>query len=194
MVAIAVVFFGLLYWAVTANTALAWTLFAGFGVVVVLGALALILRNRTKALPDKRAPSPGDGVYRLLVIVDGQSTPAELGAHVALAAAGRPTEAYVIAPTLSSRLDWLTGEQTAYDNATAELEAALATLIAAGVDAHGRIGAYEPVQAAADGLREFPADEILIVASPAAAGDNRQGDLAATLRERTALPVSQLPN
>jgi hypothetical protein len=45
---------------------------------------------------------------------------------------------------------------------------------------------HEPVQAAADGLRGFPADEILVVSPPG-------GDLAATLRQRTALPVAQLP-
>jgi hypothetical protein len=193
LVAIAVVFFGLLYWAVTANTAVAWTLFVVFGGAGAIAGLALVLRNRSTALPESRAASPGDGVYRMLVIVEGTTMPSELGHHVAQAAAGRPAQAFVIAPTLSSRLDWLTGDQAAYDNATAELDTTLAALAAAGVDANGRIGAHEPLQAAADGLREFPADEILVVSSPEAPSSAGADELVAALRERTALPVVQLP-
>jgi hypothetical protein len=192
MVAVAVVFFGLLFWAFIAMTALAWTIFVLFIVAIVIGGATLVLRDRTPAFPDERAPALDDAFYRLLVIVEGGGTNAELGAHVLEAAGTRPVKAFVIAPALSSRLDWLTGEQTAYDNATAELDAMLAVLAAAGIDAEGKIGAHEPIQAAADGLREFPANEILVVTSSERGTDGPEHDLVEVLRQQTELPVSRL--
>src|SRR6185437_2103079 len=50
-----------------------------------------------------------------------------------------------------------------YEAAAAHLEATLAVLKEIDVQATGRVGARDPLQAADDGLREFPAGEILFV-------------------------------
>jgi hypothetical protein len=192
MVAVAVVYGGLLYWALTADTAVAWTIFAIANVAIVVLALVLVLRRRPPELPLTPAGPLGDGVCRLLVIVDGAPPAAALGAHVAKAAAGRPAKALVLTPTRSSRLDWVTGDQAAYDDASTGLDATVAALEAAGIEASGHIASEDPVQAAADGLREFPAEAIIIFAatndSPVPSG----GDVVESLRSRTKLPVIEV--
>jgi len=190
MVLIAAAFFGLLFWAVYANTALLWTLLILFTLTVVVVGLAFILRRPPREPADLRAASPGDGVVRTLVILDGGTGTTSLGGHVRQAAGERPARVLVIAPTLSSRLDWLTGEQTVYDDAAAQLDAALTSLAAAGIEADGRTGAHEPMQAVADSLREFPADAIIVVTPPERSGEAKWDELSESLRQRTGLPVT----
>jgi GABA permease len=58
-----------------------------------------------------------------------------------------------------------------------------------GVHAEGRVGDANPLQAIADALTTFPADEIAIVASPERPSRFVDG-LVARARNRFALPVS----
>jgi hypothetical protein len=192
MVAAAVVYGGLLYWALTAETALAWTFFVLANVAIVVVGLVLLLRRRPPEVPTTSAVSRDDGIYRMLVIVDGEPSVKELGEHAVNAAAGRPGEALVVAPTLSSRLDWLTGDQTAYDRATADLDATLNALRAVGIEARGRVASHDPLQAAADGLREFPAEAILVVTSASDPAGAAGEDVAESLRNHTNVPVVQV--
>ncbi len=192
MVAAAVVYGALVYWAVTADTGLAWTILTIASFAIVIVAFLLLLRRSPPELPVARAVSPGDGVYRLLVIVEGAGSAAAVRDHLEAAAAGRSAEAFVVVPTLSSRLDWLTGDQDAYDRASTELDATLAGLATAGIQARGHIAAHDPIQAAADGLREFPADAILVITSAGETAAAAEPDVAESLRTSTTLPVTQV--
>lgn len=192
MVAAAVVWGGLLFWAATSATALAWIAFVVGNIVLAGLAFALWARRREASVPGGAAPKPpADDVYRPLVIVNSGGGVAALSAQLLRSADGRRAEALVVAPAIASKLDWLTGDQTAYDRASAELDATVAALRAAGIDARARMGASDPVQAAADGLREFSAEAIVVVTNANSESWLEEG-MIETLQERTAIPVTQV--
>jgi hypothetical protein len=59
-----------------------------------------------------------------------------------------------------------------------------------GVMAHGRIGSKDPIQAADDGLREFPAQQVVLAVH---SGDDQrwlERDAVDAARERYAVPVT----
>jgi hypothetical protein len=107
-----------------------------------------------------------DGRFRILVVADESSTsPAfidELRSH----AGGRPVSLFVIAPALQSRIGAIAGDQRGYDNAAQHLEATINALEEAGLPAQGEVGPSDPLQAADDALRQFPANEIVFVTHP----------------------------
>jgi hypothetical protein len=192
MVAIAVVYGGSLYWALTADSGLAWTVFILVNVAVVGLALAVVQRRRTPASLPQAPDVPADGVYRPLVIVDAGGAAPALREQLTRSAAGRSAAAFVVAPALASRLDWVTGDQAAYDRAMAELDATVAALEAAGIEAQGHIGAQDPLQAAADGLREFPAEAIVVVTSTSDEASWLEEGLIAKLQEQAPVPVTHV--
>src|SRR5438270_7877817 len=77
----------------------------------------------------------------------------------------RSARVLVVAPALNSRLrHWVSDEDDARRAAESRLARCLESLGAVGIDARGRIGDPDPLQAIADGLALFPADEIVIPA------------------------------
>ena len=102
--------------------------------------------------------------YNVLVVADDEVPPEALKRVVEDHAAGRPVTAYVVAPALSSGLDRLTGDQSAYERANENLESALDSLEGLTAKRQGRVGAHDPLQAIEEALREFPAEEILVPA------------------------------
>ena len=70
----------------------------------------------------------------------------------------------VVAPALSSRVRfWVSDIDPARRRAAARLSRSLPGLGGAGIAVAGSIGDSEPLQAIADGLRVFEADEIVLV-------------------------------
>jgi len=132
-----------------------------------------------------------DGVHRVLLVAD-DSCPAEMLREVV---AGRPRDGisvFVVAPALSSRLARWTSDERAYDDARKHLEATLTQLRGLHVDARGDVGSHDPLQAADDGLRRFPADEIVFALhAPKEANWLEQGVVEAA-RSRYPLRVSEL--
>ena len=112
---------------------------------------------------------------------------------IALDAAGPleldDAEVFVVAPALNSRLrHWLSDDDDARRGASERLAACLDRLECAGLHATGRIGDADPLQAVADTLPRFAADEIVI----AAHSERSRGiaeKIAPGVRERFALPV-----
>ncbi len=126
-------------------------------------------------------------MYRVLVIADAAATSSSFRQSLLDAAAGRPTQALVVAPAISSKLDRLTGDQSAYDEASTRLHKTVSGLDAIGVEARGHIGSHDPLQAVAEALREFPADWIVFATHP---GD--QVDVVAAAGKETGIPVSHV--
>ena len=95
------------------------------------------------------------------------------------------SEVLVVAPALNSRLKrWLSDEDGARRLAGVRASATVERLERRGVHAHGQIGDGDPLQAIADALPVFAADEIVI------AGDTSVAErLAARARARFGLPV-----
>jgi len=188
----------LVFWAATAGLWIWVALGVVAAVAMVAGALVLTGRRRHErqpavpTLPRGAAPHVDDGVHRVLVILDGECEPGALGQALAARSNGRPTEVLVVAPALGSRTARWTGDESAYRNASDHLEAALVALAAVHVRAHGHVGSHDPLAAAEDGLREFPADEILfVVRSPGTTNWLEQG-VVDRARGRYPLPVAEL--
>jgi hypothetical protein len=152
---------------------------------------AIFGRSPPEAEPPSVRPRDGGGAYRLLVIADESGTPDALRTAVIPHTAGRAAEAFVIAPALASRLGRWTGDETAYAHAQDHLDSTLGALSTLGIDARGRIGSQDPIQAADDGLREFGADELVFVTG-SGGGDAQALDLIRVARDRYGLPVTHV--
>jgi hypothetical protein len=102
---------------------------------------------------------------RLLVIVTTEVSDATLSDFIRHSA-GEGAELWIVAPASDiSRLDWLTNAE---DDARADA-GSLADKTAAAAptsDVQARVGDSDPVKAIEDALREFPADEIVVIARP----------------------------
>jgi len=95
----------------------------------------------------------------------------------------RESEVLVVAPALNSRLRrWLSDEDDARRLAAERATATVQRLECRGVHAEGVVGDEDPLQAIADVLPLFPADEIVIAGHPA-------DELVSRASARFGLPV-----
>ena len=93
-------------------------------------------------------------------------------------------EVLVVAPSLSSRVRfWVSDIDPARRRAQARLTRSLPGLGGRGLEVTGSIGDSEPLQAIADGLRVFPADEIVLVTHAAEEAHWVEHGLAEKARE-----------
>jgi nucleotide-binding universal stress UspA family protein len=100
-------------------------------------------------------------------------------------------EVLVVAPALNSRLrHWLSDEDAARRRAGERAAECVDRLERAGAHARGSVGDADTVQAIADALATFPADEI-VIAAHTERSDRLVEDLASRARKRFALPILQ---
>lgn len=125
----------------------------------------------------------------LLVVVTTEVPDAKLN-ELARHLAGDDAEVLVVAPASDiSRLDWLTNAE---DDARAEA-GSLAHKTAAATpapDVEAQVGDSDPVKAIEDALREFPADEVLIITRPDDDASWLEEGSGETAQTRFRLPVS----
>ncbi len=112
---------------------------------------------------------------------------------VALDTAGSPAvgdaEVLVVAPALNSRLrHWLSDEDGARRKAGERAAACVDQMEEAGAHVRGTVGDADPVQAIADALATFAADEI-VIASHTDRTHRLAEKLASRARKRFALPI-----
>ena len=156
------------------------------GAVLVVGGIGWWLWSGPPAAGDgpiERLGSPTPlGRHRVLLVAPPYAEPDPLVRQLCARVDGGPTEVLVVVPALAAPLEAVTG---AVDDRRAEAEQAARNLAArltdAGLEARGTAGADETLLAAEDALREFGADEVVLV------GDE---SLLAQARERVAVPVS----
>lgn len=99
----------------------------------------------------------------------------------------------VLAPVLSSRAHyWASDLDREIDDARRRLEASLAWLAAQGFDARGEVGDPNPLTAIEDELRDFGADEVIVVTSLQAGSDRLEAGLLARVRTELDVPVSHI--
>jgi hypothetical protein len=116
-----------------------------------------------------RSDTPTDGARprRILVVANETVAGRALRAEIAARAATASTEIRVVCPALNSPLrHWFSDDDGARATALARLERSLAALAHEGITASGEIGDADPLQAIADALATFPADEIVISTHP----------------------------
>jgi hypothetical protein len=175
-----------------------WLVVLGVAVVAtVISAVVAMRRPRPLAVSEGSdvfeggAPPESDGVHRVLLVVDAACTARDLQ-NLADARGEKGTSVFVVAPAVSSRVARVTGDEGAYAQAHEHLDATVRALTDLGYTARGHVGSHDPVQATDEGLREFPADEIVFVLR---SGDKTQWleqGIVDVARRRYPVPVSEL--
>ncbi|HSI81353.1 MAG TPA: hypothetical protein VK919_11965 [Solirubrobacterales bacterium] len=157
--------------------------------LVVGIAIVLIVARPGRGRRIEVAPG-GDRRHHLLIVAAAAiDSPrfAERIARRAEEAAGEGTapDVLVLSPALNPMLHhWAVDVADARARAQARVETSLARLARAGIDARGSVGDSNPMLAIEDALRDFPADEVLVVAD-----EELASDLASELGERLDRPV-----
>jgi hypothetical protein len=156
------------------------------------GLLGLILRidGRQGETTEGVSRAPADAQRRVLVIANRGLTEPELCAALCDPHATRASEAMVVAPVVAtSRLHVLADDvDEELIDAETRLDAALAALGQAGIDAKGRVDIGAPMRCLVDGLREFPATEVVMLEGGERGWEDAER-FAARVRTEIGLPV-----
>jgi GABA permease len=137
---------------------LGWVGFAVFLVRSSLGA---------GSEPPQRRPIGRPGLHRVLVVADEGCLGAALCRPLAGRLQGRRAEVLVVAPALVSATHYLDSDvDAAREAAQGRLAETLAALEATGITARGEVGSESPLEAIAEALAVFAADEIVVVTPP----------------------------
>jgi len=164
------------------------------GALTVAAVIVFAARARYDE-PIEVAPAE-DARYRVLVVTSQPiEEPALIERIAELAGEGQrlvephaEAEVLVLAPALASRLDrWASDVRRARRTARRVLAISLGTLAAAGLDAAGRVGDADPVQAVEDELHTFAAREVVLVD-----GDGIGPQEVVEVRRRLDRPVREL--
>jgi hypothetical protein len=160
----------------------------GAGLGMAVGALAAtsLIAFAARAKPEKRVEvaESGDAGYRVVVVALAEPTP-DAAQRVA-ELAGSAADVRLVVPVASRRLDrWLSAEDDARHEAEARLARSAGALVAAGLPVSGSVGDPNPTQALEDELRDFPADEVILLAAD---GE----DPLAKLESRLGLPLRRV--
>jgi hypothetical protein len=127
---------------------------------------------------------------RLLVVTTADAPRAEVDA-VVRKHAGDDAEVHVVAP--ASKISWLDRLANDEDGARAEAaQRAVAAADATPADAKPHVGDVDPLLAIEDAMRQFDADEIVVLTAPEDRATWIEGDLGKRARERFSLPVTAL--
>lgn len=144
-----------------------------FALALVIGAIAYLRADN----PDQRTPlrdaerdshphGPPAGTRHVLVVANETLEGDDLCKRIT-AAGDRPVEVDVLAPVLTSHTHYtmsdIDGEST---KAQRRLERSLAWAKNHGIQARGEVGDPNPTTALEDQLRDFGADEVIVVTHP----------------------------
>ena len=169
---------------------------AGLGVFIALSAavVAWWFRARRDERPLRTTPRPhAPGERRILVVANET-----VGGHMLLSTIMEKSldvseEVLVVTPALNSPLKhWISDEDEARAAAQERLDASLAKLAEAGVQARGEVGDGDPLQAIEDALRTFGADEIIISTHPEGRSNWLERGVVEKARERFAVPITHV--
>jgi hypothetical protein len=149
---------------IVASMALAGLVGAGLGMAVGAVAATALVVFASRARPERRieVAEHEDEGHRVLVVATAEAS-AESAQRIA-DLAGTPKDVRVVVPVPSHRLDrWLSAEDDARREAQARLARSAGALVAAGLPVSGSVGDHDPAQALEDELRDFPADEVVLL-------------------------------
>jgi hypothetical protein len=169
---------------------------AGVVVFVVLTVAVLWrwLRTRRYERPRQTAPRPhAAGERRILVVANETVAGHTLRSMILERSLDVREEVLVVTPALNSPLrHWVSDEDGARAAAQERLDASLAKLADAGVQARGEVGDGDPLQAMEDALRTFGADEIIISTHPEGRSNWLERGVVERARDRFAVPITHV--
>jgi uncharacterized membrane protein len=181
-----------------------WLLVPLAGVAVfAVGATAALIAYLRAPNPDRRAPlreaaqaphphGARTARRRVLVVANEALGGYELRKRLA-GAERRHVEIDVLAPVLTSRAHYAVSDvDRELEQARARLERSLAWARAHGIEAHGEVGDPNPTTAIEDELRDFGADEVIVVTRPAKREIWQERDELERLRRELDVPVTQV--
>jgi hypothetical protein len=134
-----------------------------------------------------------EGRFRILAVanetVEGEAFHQLVVSH----AGGQPAEVLVVAPALNSRVrHWVSDVDGAREAAQERLERSVERLVADGIHAYGWVGDANPLEAIADALAVFEADELIIATHPERKSNWLARDVVGRARERFGLPIEHV--
>lgn len=149
---------------IVASMALAGLVGAGLGMAVGAVAATALVVFASRAKPNLRleVAESADRGHRVLVVAVTEAT-ADSAQRIAQLA-GSAKDVRVVVPVPSHRLDrWLSAEDDARREAEGSLARSAGALVAAGLPVSGSVGDHDPAQAMEDELRDFAADEVILL-------------------------------
>jgi hypothetical protein len=130
---------------------------------------------------------------RILVIANETADGPALRQELLERAARGPIRVFVVCPALNSRLrHWLSDEDGARTRAEGRLGASLSALAREGIETDGVVGDADPVVALADGLRVFPADEVIVSTHPPGRSNWLERDVIGRAQSVSPVPVTHV--
>ncbi|MFN2471316.1 MAG: hypothetical protein ABR583_10100 [Gaiellaceae bacterium] len=168
----------------------------GLGVFIALSVLALAWLLRSRAEPPRRTESVHRGSERdrrILVVANETVGGGALREEIRRRSEGYEERVLVVCPALNSPLKhWVSDEDAARAEAQRRLDASLAALRTAGVEAEGEVGDSEPLQAMEDACRTFGPDEIIISTHPEGRSHWLERGIVQAARERFSVPITHV--
>jgi hypothetical protein len=184
------------YFAAIVIATLALGKWVGFAVFLVLTLVGLwwLLRRRPEAPIQTAPPRRGaEDERRILVIANETVGGQTLREEIRRRSEGYEEQVLVVCPALNSPIrHWASDEDQARAAAQLRLEASLARLAEAGIEARGEVGDCEPLQAIEDALRTFGPDEIIISTHPEGRSNWLEKGVVTGARERFAVPITHV--
>ncbi len=170
---------------------------AGLVVFIVLtaGVLWWWFRSRGVEAPRQTASRHrgGPGERRILVIANETVGGGPLRKQIEEQSSGYDTEVLVVSPALNTPVrHWASDEDSARAEAQQRLEASLARLRQAGIEASGEVGDADPLQAIEDAVRTFGPDEIIISTHPEGRSHWLERGVVTGARERFTVPITHV--
>ena len=186
-----VVYFALIVIAAVINP---W---AGLAVFIVLTAVVLWwwLRARRVEAPRQTAPARRGEAdeHRILVVANETVGGEALREQIERRGEGQRSRVLVVSPALNSPLrHWASDEDPARAEARKRLDASLERLRQSGIEADGKVGDAEPLQAIEDAVRTFGPDEIIISTHPEGRSHWLERGVVSGARERFAVPITHV--
>ena len=133
------------------------------------------------------------GRFRILAIANETVEGDALHELICNHAGDLPTDVLVVAPALNSRLrHWFSDEDAAREAAEERLARSMERLEQAGIPAYGWVGDADPLDAVADALAVFAADQVIISTHPEKRSNWLARDVVRRVRERFGLPVAHV--
>ncbi len=160
---------------------------AGLGLAVgALAAVALVVwAVRSKPFAKLEVAEHTDGERRVLVLAAEEIHTAGAQRVAELSAGAADVRILVPAPTRALER-WLSAEDRAREAAQDTLARSAGALTATGLRVSGAVGDSHPLQALADELRSYPADEVIVISDDRARVEDLRNDLA--------IPLTRVPS
>jgi nucleotide-binding universal stress UspA family protein len=131
---------------------------------------------------------------RLLVVATAPVEQEELRRRVREHAADDEAEVHVVAPAVElSPLEWLASdEDEAREEAAGVARDAKQAVQPEAEEVETQVGDTDPVQAIEDALREFPADEVIVITRPGDEASWLEAGAGEEAKQRFRVPVTHL--